>query len=79
MISVWNSKEHDDTTRIDVKGVWKILDIEEHDIFINIKGQTYWLLYVKKDILGRKSKWKLYYSTMDEDEYVEYHTFSRLE
>lgn len=78
MVVIWNSKEQNDTTRIEVKGTWKILDTEEHDIFINIKGKTYWLLYVKKDFFGRKDKWKLYYSTMDEDEYVEYHTFSKI-
>ena len=73
-----NKDERNDTTRIEVKGTWEIWDTSTRDVFVNIKQYgTPWLLHLRKDFLGRKSKWKLYYSTMDEDEYVEDHTFSR--
>ena len=73
-----NKREKRDTTHIEIRGTWELWHSKNHDIFINMNQHgAYWLLDIRKDFLGRKSKWKLYYSTMDEDEYVEDHTFSR--
>ena len=75
----WRSeKEKSDTTRIEIRGTWELWHSKIHDIFINMNQHgAYWLLNIRKDIFGKKSQWKLYYTTTDEDENVEYHTFSR--
>lgn len=69
-----------DTTHVDIHGTWEILDPEDiHDIFINaVQYGASWSLRINTGIFfSRKKAWKLYYTTMDEREYVEEHTFSR--
>ena len=80
----WRSeKERNDTTciEIEIKARWGIpSNYNIVRIYTNSFGPhgPGWGLKIDKGIFfWRKSTWKLYYTTMDEDEYITKHTFSR--
>ena len=87
----WHSKEElNDTSRIEIHATWNIYDLEKNVIFdldykdwhcvsLNLNHYDFNLRVKKGVFFWRKSNWKLYYTTMDEQEYVEEHTFSRCE
>lgn len=78
----WRSQEElNDTNRIDMRANWHILDSKSEGIFevvISEENKRHgWGLGIRMNPCSDPSTWKLYYKTMDKDETVTYHTFSR--